>query len=72
MSSISRRLALHLPMDLLREVIDALVRGKIGCACLVLQPRLRNSDPVNMLMFQLQIGINSVARATIGERKSDC
>ena len=51
--------------------MSSLLVGKIGYACSVLPPRLKNSDPTNTLMSQLQVGINNVARATIGSKKSD-
>ena len=71
MAAIARRLSLHLSEDLLRSVMAALYRGKIGYGCLVLRPRLRSSDPTSSTMAQLQVCVNNVARATIGYKKSD-
>ena len=71
MAAVARRLALHLPLDLLKSVMGALVHGKIGYACLVLPPRLKPTDSSNELMSQLQVGINDVARAIVGSRRSD-
>ncbi len=34
-------------------------------------PRFKPTDPSNVLMSQLQVGINNVARATIGSSRSD-
>ena len=71
MTAVAKRLALHLPTNLLKTVMGALVQGRIGYACLVLPPRFSSSDPTNGLMSQLQIGINDVARATIRSVRSD-
>ncbi len=71
MAALSRRLALHLPKDLLKTVMGALVHGRVGYACLVLPPRFKSTDPTNVLMSQLQIGMNDVARAVVGSRRSD-
>ncbi len=71
MTAVARRLALHLPADLLKTVMRALVQGRIGYACLVLPPRFKPTDTANMLMSQLQVGINDVARATVGCSRSD-
>ncbi len=71
MTAVARRLALHLPVDILKSVMGALVQGKIGYACLVFPPRFKPTDPTNVLMSQLQVGVNNVARATIGSRRSD-
>ncbi len=71
LAAVARRLSLHLPANILKSVVGALVQGKIGYACLVLPPRFKPSDPLNTLMSQLQVGINDVARAMIGSRRSD-
>ncbi len=71
LAAVSRRLALHLPRDLLKTVMGALIQGRIGYACHILPPRFHPTDPTNGLMSQLQIGINDVARATVGSRRSD-
>ncbi len=71
MTAVARRLALHLPVDLLKTVMGALVQGRIGYACLALPPRFKPSDPANGLISQLQIGMNDVARATVGSFRSD-
>ena len=71
MAAVAKRLALHLPVDQLKSAMGALVHGKVGYACLVLPPRLKPTDPTNILMSKLQVGINDVARATIGSRRSD-
>ena len=60
-----------IPPDLLKSVIGALYKGKIGYGSLVLRPRLRSSDPTSTTMAQLQVSINNLARATIGSKKSD-
>ncbi len=70
MAAVARRLALHLPVPLLKSVMGALVQGKVGYACLVLHPRFKHSDATNTLMSQLQVGVNDVARAIIGCRRS--
>ncbi len=66
MTAIARRLKLHLPLNLLKSVMGSLMRGKIGYACAVLPPRLKNTDPTSTIMAQLQVGINNVARAILG------
>ncbi len=71
MSTIARRLALHLPSGVLKSVMGALYRGKIGYASLVLKPRLKDSDPTSTIMAQLQVCINDLARATIGAGRRD-
>ncbi len=71
MAAAARRLSLHLPVDLLKSVVGALVHGKVGYACLVLPPRFKSTDPTTTLMSQLQVGINDVARAILGRSRSD-
>lgn len=71
MTSVARRLSLHLPPDSLRMVMAALYRGKVGYGCLVLRPRFHSSDPTSALMAQLQVAVNDLARATIGTKRSD-
>ncbi len=71
MAAMARRLSLHLPRDLLKSVMGSLVRGKIGYACAVFPPRLKESDPLSSLMAQLQVNMNNVARSMIGCKKSD-
>ncbi len=71
MAAVARRLALHLPVGLLKTVMGALVQGRIGYGCLVLPPRFGPADTTNVLMLQLQVGVNNVARVTIGSRRSD-
>ncbi len=61
----------HLPKDLMKSVMGSLLRGKIGYACAVLPPRFNASDPTSTLMAQLQVGVNNVARATVGSSKGD-
>ncbi len=51
--------------------MSSLVNGKIGYTCLVLPPRLKATDLTNVLMSQLQVNLNNVARATIRGSKSD-
>ena len=68
MTAIAKRLRLHLPLNLLKSVMGSLVRGKIGYACAVLPPRLKHSDPTPVVMAQLQVGINNVARAILGSK----
>ncbi len=71
LTAITRRLSLHLPPDLMKSVVGALYRGKIGYGSLVLRPRLSASDPTPAPMAQLQVAINNLARATLGKRKSE-
>ncbi len=71
MAAMAKRLSLHLPGDLLKSVMGSLVRGRIGYACAVLPPRLKEADPTPTHMAQLQVNMNNVARSTIGCRKSD-
>ncbi len=71
MTSVARRLSLHLPPDSLKMVMAALYRGKVGYGCLVLRPRFNSSDPTSALMAQLQVAVNDLARATIGTKRSD-
>ncbi len=71
MAAMAKRLSLHLPRDLLKSVMGSLVRGKIGYACALLPPRLKESDPHPTLMSQLQVNVNNVARSTIGCKKGD-
>ena len=71
MTAIARRLSLHLPTDLLKSVMGSLLNGKIGYACIVLPPRLSDTDPLSTHMSQLQVCVNNVARATIGSSKSE-
>ncbi len=71
LAATARRLSFHLPKNLLRSVMGSLLRGRIGYACSVLPPRFSASDPSNTLMCQLQVGVNNVARATIGSGKED-
>ncbi len=67
----AHRLALHLPRSSLKSVMGALIRGKMGYACLVLTPRFSDSDPTSTLMTQLQVNINNAARAITGVKNSD-
>ena len=71
LSAMAGRLSLHLPLPSLRAVVGTILRGRLGYACMVLQPRLSTSDPSSALMAQLQVGVNNVARAIIGCKKSD-
>ena len=71
MTATARRLSLHLPKNSLKSVMGALIRGKIGYACLVLTPRFSDADPTSTLMHQLQVNMNNVARAMVGAKKSD-
>ncbi len=71
LSAMARRLSLHLPPSSLHTVMGALVRGKLGYACLILPPRLKESDPTNQLMAKLQVCINDIGRAIIGCKRSE-
>ncbi len=71
MTALSRRLSLHLPKNSLKMVMGALIRGKVGYACSVLQPRFTAESPTSTLMSQLQVNLNNVARSTIGAKKSE-
>ncbi len=71
MTAMAKRLSLHLPGSSLKSVMGALIRGKIGYACLVLTPRFSDGDPTSTLMHQLQVKVNNVPRAMIGAKKSD-
>ncbi len=71
MTATAKRLSLHLPEGSLKSVMGALIRGKIGYACLVLTPRFSDDDPTPSLMHQLQVNVNNVARAMIGATKDD-
>ncbi len=71
MTSLARRLSLHLPPDSLRMVMAALYRGKVGYGCLVLRPRFESSDPTSAPMAQLQVAVNDLARSIIGTKRSD-
>ncbi len=71
MTAVANRLALHLPRNSLKSVMGALVRGKIGYACMVLTPRFNDADPSSMLMNQLQVNSNNAARTIIGVKNRD-
>ncbi len=71
MAAMARRLAMHLPSSVIKIVMGALLRGKVGYSCQVLPPRFSSSDPTNVLMQQIQVGINTVARATLKTKKTD-
>ena len=71
LTATARRLSLHLPPGILKTVMGALYRGKIGYASLVLKPRLKPTDPTTAPLAQLQVGINDLARATIGANRCD-
>ncbi len=70
-AAMASRLSLHLPQNTLKTVISALIRGKIGYACLMLTPRFSDSDPTSSNMAHLQVCINKVARTIIRAKKSD-
>ncbi len=67
----SRRLAMHLRQRTLQQVVRALLVGKVGYACAVLQPRLKDTDPQNKVMTDIQTAINDCARAVIGSNRKD-
>ncbi len=67
LTATARRLSLHLPSGVLKTVMGSLYRGKIGYASLVLKPRLKSTDPTTAPLAQLQVGVNDLARATIGQ-----
>ncbi len=71
LTAVARRLSLHLPPEVLKSVMGSLYRGKIGYASLVLKPRLKESDSTSVIMSQLQVSVNNLARATIGATNSD-
>ncbi len=70
-AAMARWLAIHLPSSTMKIVMGALLRGKVGYSCQVLPPRFSSSDPTNVLMQQIQVGINNVARATLKTKKTD-
>ncbi len=67
----SRRLSHHLRQGVLQQVIRALVVGRVGYGCAVLQPRLKDSDPLSSGMRAVQTAVNDCARAIIGSRRSE-
>ncbi len=67
----SRRLSLHLREPVLRQVVRALVVGKVAYGCAVLRPRLAEEDPISKDMAYIQTAINDCARAIIGRTRSD-
>ncbi len=71
MAAMARRLSLHLPSFTMKTVMGTLLRGKVGYSCQVLPPRFLTTDPTNVLMQQLQVGVNNVARATLRTKKTD-
>ncbi len=71
LAAASRRLSLHLQEQVLRQVVRALVVGKVGYACAVLKPRLLDSDPVNKDMAAIQVAINDCGRAILGSSRSE-
>ena len=67
----SRRLSMHLRVPVLQQVVRALLVGKVGYACVVLKPRLLETDPVQKDLAAIQTAVNDCARAIIGSRRSD-
>ncbi len=67
----SSRLARHLRGPVLRQVVRALLVGRVGYGCAVLKPRLKETDPQNMALRKIQIAINNCARSILGSRRSD-
>ncbi len=70
MAIMARRLSFHIPTRQVCSVMGALVRGRVGYACIVLPPRLNEEDPVCSLMASLQVAVNDVGRAAIGSARS--
>ncbi len=71
LAAASRRLSLHLRERVLRQVVRALVVGRVGYACAVLKPRLLSTDPVNRDMAAIQVAINDCSRAIIGSNRCE-
>ena len=67
---LARGLKLHLPPDLVADVIRALLVGKIGYrAVAVFHPCLNQDAPRSSLIASLQIKVNDVARIICGSKK---
>ncbi len=67
----SWRLSIHLRLPVLKQVIRALLVGKVGYACAVLKPRLLATDPVQKDQAEIQTAVNDCARAIIGSKRSN-
>ncbi len=62
----SRRLSLHLRSPILKDVVRALVVGKVGYGCAVFKPRLAHTDPTSTALSAVQTAINDCARFVLG------
>ena len=67
----SNRLARHLRGPVLRQVVRALLVGRVGYGCAVLKPRLNDTDPQNVTLRKIQTAINDCARSILGSRRSE-
>ncbi len=65
------RLARHLHGPVLRQVVRALLVGRVGYGCAVLKPRLSHMDPQNTALRKIQTAINNCARSILGSRRSE-
>ncbi len=67
----SRRLSFHLRSPILKDVVRALVVGKVGYGCAVFKPRLAHTDPTSTSFSAVQTAINDCygrgARKTVEE-----
>ncbi len=66
-----RHLSIHLRLPVLKQVIRALLVGKVGYACAVLKPRLLATDPVQKDLAEIQTAVNDCSRAIIGSKRSN-
>ncbi len=72
LSALTRRLLHHLPRGRqVQDVVRALVRGRLGYACMLLPVRLKDEDPTCQLLQTVQVQINDMARALLGRTRAD-
>ena len=72
MAGIARRLRVHIPPDMVADVVKALLVGKISYgAAAVLFPRLDQDWPRSAFSSALQVRVNDLARVICGVRRSD-
>ncbi len=72
LSALTRRLLYHLPRGRqVQDVVRALVRGRLGYACMHLLVRLKPEDPTCQLLQSVQVQINDMARALLGKTRAD-
>ena len=68
----ARRLSVHLPQDLMGEVVKALLVGKISYGAAVVPPRLLETEPQSIILRKIQTSINDVARTIVGISRRKC